>query len=102
MTETFPAVDDDPWELRFTRRALADLGADAARHTPGDIATVRQAATHTRVIDDFVSKRQERPDAPGTPLHSVGRPTSSASTAPPEAAPRPGTTPPPRSCGSSD
>jgi hypothetical protein len=74
VIEAFPAVGDDPWELRFTRRALTDLGADAARDTPGDIAAVRQAATHTRVSDDFVSKRQERPDAPGTPLHSVCRP----------------------------
>lgn len=74
MTERFPAVGDAPWELRFTRRALADLGADRARDTPGDVAAVRRAATYPRVIDDFVQKREDHPAAPGDPLHSVGRP----------------------------
>lgn len=74
MTEAFPPIGDDPWELRFTRRALADLGADAARDAPGDIATVRRSTTYSRVVDDFVGKRKDRPDAPGDPLHSAGRP----------------------------
>ena len=74
MITGFPAVGDDPWELRFTRHALADLGADAARDTPGDIPAVRHLTTYSRVVEDFLVKRNDRPDAPGDPLHSVGRP----------------------------
>lgn len=74
MTDPFPSVGEEAWELRFTRRALADIGALAASDSPGDMQTIRKAATYPRIVDDFTSKRQERPDAPGDPLHSVGRP----------------------------
>jgi hypothetical protein len=70
----FPAVGDGPWELRLTCHALVDLGADAARDTPGDIPAVRHLTTYSRVVEDFLVKRNDRPDAPGDPLHSVGRP----------------------------
>lgn len=74
MTDPFPPAGEGPWELRFTRRALADLGAASSREHPGDIQAVRRAATYPRVVDDFLQKRLDRPDAPGDPLHSVGRP----------------------------
>lgn len=64
----------EPWELRFTARALDDLGAASAKDKPGDIAAVRRVATYQRAVDDFMQKRKDRPDAPGEPLHDVGRP----------------------------
>lgn len=73
MTADFPPVGEQPWELRFTRRALADLGATDASDTPGDLPAVRRAAAYPRVVDDFAQKRAERPDAPGDTLHSMGR-----------------------------
>ncbi len=72
MSQASPHVGHVPWELRFTRRALADLGVDPARDTPGDLTAVRRTATYPRPIDDFAQKRQDDPAAPGAPLHSVG------------------------------
>ncbi len=74
MTDPFPPVGEQPWELRFTRRGLDDIGATSAWRHPGDVQAVRRVSTYPRVVDDFVHKRLDRPDAPGEPLHSVGRP----------------------------
>lgn len=49
MTETLAAVGEQPWEVRFTRRALAGLGADAARDTPAQALAEYQPDVATAV-----------------------------------------------------
>jgi hypothetical protein len=74
VTDPFPPVGEQPWGLRFTRRGLDDIGATSAWRHPGDVQAVRRVSTYPRVVDDFVHKQLDLPDAPGEPLHSVGRP----------------------------
>lgn len=67
MTEAFPPVGEAPWELRFTRRALTDIGAASAKDHPGDLQAVRRVSTYPRVVDDFLQKRPVAADVPGWP-----------------------------------
>jgi hypothetical protein len=69
----YPAVGDADYELRFTQRALDDLGCST--DTPaGDIDAVLESTIRTDIVEEFRDQRSRAPTGTGGTLHSVGRP----------------------------
>lgn len=68
----YPQVPGDAYELRFTLRALADLGADAC--SPGDLDAVRDGTPWPAIVDKFAGQRAIDPRGTEPPLHGMGVP----------------------------
>ncbi|MGZ4753427.1 MAG: hypothetical protein ACXWA9_00875 [Acidimicrobiia bacterium] len=69
----YRAVGDAEYELRFTRRALDDLGCSA--DTPaGDLEAVLGSTIRTDIVEEFRDQRSAAPTGTGGTLHNVGRP----------------------------
>ncbi len=70
--EEYPDVGAEPYELRFTRRALEDLGIDRA--TPaGSLSKIRKATPWPDIVIDFIDQRTRSPHSTGGYLHHMGR-----------------------------
>ena len=71
--EEYPDVNANPYELRFTQRALEDLRV--ARNTPaGSLRKIRTITPWPDVVDDFINQRTISPHTTGGHLHNMGRP----------------------------
>lgn len=58
--DEYPPLTEAAYELRFTRRALADLGC-TSDVSPGDINAVLAAAKHTAIVEEFRDQRTIAP-----------------------------------------
>lgn len=72
MPDDYPPIDGG-YQLRFTRRALDDLGCSAIV-AAGSIDDVRRSTAHKAIVDKFATQRSVEPTGTEDPMHSVGRP----------------------------
>lgn len=71
--DSFPDVNAVPYELRFTRLALEDLGCP--RDTPaGDLPSVLSAARWPAIVEEFQDQRGISPETTGGTLARCGYP----------------------------
>lgn len=71
--DSFPDVNAVPYELRFTRLALEDLGCP--RDTPaGDLPSVLSAARWPAIVEEFQDQRGINPETTGGTLARCGYP----------------------------
>lgn len=69
----YPAIGDAEYELRFTRRALDDLGCSG--DTPaGDLDAVLDSTIRTDIVEEFRDQRSAAPTGTGGTLRNLGRP----------------------------
>lgn len=69
----FPPVDDEAdYELRFTRRALDDLGCPADIG-PGDLDAVEASTQYRDIVRSFRDQRSASPTGTGGSMRGVGR-----------------------------
>jgi hypothetical protein len=61
-----------PYDLRFTLRALRDLGVREGV-APGDLDDVRKATRQKDVVDKFKELRRSSPNGTESPMYNVGR-----------------------------
>lgn len=71
--DEYPEVPkpEECWELRFTARALDDIGCPRDVD-PGSMPAVRRGATHKSIVDEFVTQRTLSLQPTQGYLHSVG------------------------------
>ena len=70
--EEFPHVNADPYELRFTWRALVDI--DVHRETPaGSLRTIMAASPWPDIVAEFIDQRALSPHTTGGHLARCGR-----------------------------
>ena len=69
----FPPVEDEAeYELRFTRRALDDLGCPA-HVAPGDLDAVEASTQYRDIVRSFRDQRSASPTGTGGSMRDVGR-----------------------------
>ncbi len=71
MPDDYPPIDDG-YQLRFTRRALDDLGCPPGV-APGSIEDVRRATVHKPIVDKLATQRSTVPTGTEDPMRNVGR-----------------------------
>ena len=69
----YPAIGDAEYELRFTRRALDDLGCPSDT-PPGDLDAVLASTIRTDIVEEFRDQRSAAPTGTGGTLRKLGRP----------------------------
>jgi len=68
----FPPAEEEEYELRFTRRALDDLGCPATIG-PGNFEAIVASTPYSAMVDLFKKKRLESPCGAERPMRKVGR-----------------------------
>lgn len=71
--ERYPPIDDPAYELRFTLRAMADLGCPEDLG-PGDIGGIAGAIEQRFIVKKFAALRGNVPTGTDAPMRDVGRP----------------------------